>query len=128
MAVREFETADGRRWRVWSVHPQLTPGDRRGRSDRRVTPVENVLDPPVLERRRGRDRRAGGESPAPLGRGALPAPWSTGWLVLEVRAPAAPGAPEVRRVAPIPVGWETCAEAELVARFERAEERRRPAR
>lgn len=128
MSVREFETPDGRRWRVWPVHPQLTAGDRRGRPDRRITPVENVLDPPVLERRRGRERRESAASPAFTARAALPAPWSTGWLVLEMRAGGASGAPEVRRVAPIPEGWETCAEGELVARFERAEERRRPAR
>jgi hypothetical protein len=120
MQVRSFLAPDGHRWRVWLVEPRGRPGERRHAPDRRRTPVEEVLDPPVIERRRGQDRRTGdGRAPRTA---PLPEPWRSGWLVFELD-----GAPERsdqearRRLAPVPDCWRECADAELASLWRRAE-------
>ena len=142
MSVREFRSSDGRRWRVWAVLPQgfgAAPARRgapasnaqaaeRRAADRRIVPVEALADPPVLQRRRGADRRAtdAGGRRASLsrrpGRAAAarpPARWRHGWLVFErvdtaLVLPGAGARPrETRRLAPMPDGWDACTDAEL---------------
>jgi hypothetical protein len=120
MSVREFQSPDGRQWRVWAVRPNSAITERR-RLDRRITPVESLDDPPVLERRRSPDRRAAGgprlrNRPGEL----LPDRWREGWLVYE-EMPRTPDTPcETRRLAPIPPQWESWSEAELAAQLARA--------
>ena len=118
MSVREFQSPDGRRWRVWAVHPNAAIAERR-RVERRVTPVEALDDPPVLERRRSPDRRAAGTRPRRPGE-LLPDRWREGWLVYEELSDAPAGRRETRRLAPIPAQWETCSEAELAVQLARA--------
>jgi hypothetical protein len=121
MSVREFQSPDGRGWRVWAVHPNSAISMERRRADRRVTPVETLDDPPVLERRRGPDRRTHSTA-RPRGRpGALlPDRWREGWLVYEEISDAPPARRETRRLAPIPPQWESWSEAELAAQLARA--------
>jgi hypothetical protein len=113
MPEREFSSPDGRRWRVWEVHPRDVVGERRRDVERRVTPVESLVDPPVLERRQVADRRSGpGRSRATL----LPAPWHDGWIVFEQQPEgtrSSDAVVETRRLAPIPDAWTTCSEREL---------------
>ena len=46
---RRIRDAQGRAWRVTAVRPNDVLGERRLTiSDRRVVPVESLLDPPVL--------------------------------------------------------------------------------
>ena len=120
MSVREFHSPDGRRWRVWAMYPNAAISERR-RTDRRVTPVESLDDPPVLERRRGPDRRTGGNARLRSRPGELlPDRWREGWLVYEELSDAPEGARETRRLAPVPPQWESCSEAELAAQLARA--------
>jgi hypothetical protein len=120
ISVREFQSPDGREWRVWAVHPNAAISERR-RADRRVTPVESLEDPPVLERRRGPDRRAaGGSRPRSRPGELLPDRWREGWLVYEELSDAPQRARETRRLAPIPAHWESCSEAELAEQLARA--------
>jgi len=115
MSVREFRAPDGRRWRVWAVRPNSAITERR-RMDRRVTPVEALDDPPVLERRRSGNRRQRPRSrPGEL----LPDRWRDGWLVYE-DVSTATGDHEMRRLAPIPPQWESCSEADLATHLARA--------
>jgi hypothetical protein len=162
--MRELRAPDGRSWQVWAVKPagflrptagaagaaagttvmaatamtvRRTTGGaviERRRRERRVTPVEMLADPPVLQRRRGRDRRTGlgstaesrrpdtsaRRSPADL----LPAPWRGGWLVFACVAGTSPSATperrETRRLAPIPACWDRCSEADLVEHLQQA--------
>jgi hypothetical protein len=127
MSVREFHSPDGRQWRVWAVRPNAVATDRR-QHDRRVTPVDSLDDPPVLERRRLADRRAtDGARPRSRPAELLPDRWRDGWLVYE-EMPTTPGAPasrETRRLAPIPPHWESCTEAELAEQLSRASVSRR---
>jgi hypothetical protein len=124
MSVREFQSPDGRQWRVWAVRPNSAISERR-RSDRRITPVESLEDPPVLERRRSSDRRAAGSRARSRPGELLPDRWRDGWLVYE-EVPAVPrGLPETRRLAPIPPQWESCSEAELAEQLARASVSRR---
>ena len=117
MSVREFRAPDGRRWRVWDVRPNDEAGERR-RTDRRVTPIESLDDPPVLERRHGIDRRAAGATRPRMRPGdLLPDRWRDGWLVYE---DVSSDGHETRRLAPIPPQWESLSEAELAARLEHA--------
>jgi hypothetical protein len=116
---------DGRRWRVTAVRPQDVLGERRRGADRRVTPVESLLDPPVLQRRTGDDRRVFVERRHALPGVLLPQAWHDGWLLFEaVGAPA--DAPEVRRRAPIPDGWTTLPDAALALELSRASRPSRP--
>ena len=122
MPEREFSSPDGRRWRVWEVHPRDIVGERRRDGERRVTPVESLADPPVLERRQQPDRRSGtSRSRATL----LPTPWQDGWIVFEQQPDGARRSGDVpvvetRRLAPIPDAWAGCSEAELARHLERA--------
>jgi hypothetical protein len=126
MPEREFSSPDGRRWRVWEVHPRDIVGERRRDVERRVTPVESLEDPPALERRRAADRRSGpGRSRATL----LPAPWHDGWIVFEQQPEgtrASDAVVETRRLAPIPDQWVGCSEEELARHLERAVGHRGP--
>ena len=126
MSVREFQSPDGRQWRVWEVRPNSAISERR-RTDRRITPVESLDDPPVLERRRGPDRRTLASKARSRPGELLPDRWRDGWLVYE-EVPAAPRAPrETRRLAPIPPRWESWTEAELAEQLAHASVSRRSA-
>ncbi|AHG88251.1 hypothetical protein J421_0714 [Gemmatirosa kalamazoonensis] len=117
MSVREFRAPDGRQWRVWDVRPNEEAAERR-RSDRRVTPIESLDDPPVLERRHSADRRTpGGTRPRMRPGDLLPDRWRDGWLVYE---DVSGTGHETRRLAPIPPQWESLSEAELAARLDQA--------
>lgn len=91
---------------MWEVHPRDIVGERRRAEERRVTPVEALIDPPVLERRRS-DRRT---TPTRERVTLLPSPWQDGWIVFEQTDG---GSREARRLAPIPSHWTECSEAEL---------------
>lgn len=117
MPEREFSSPDGRRWRVWEVHPRDVVGERRRAVERRVTPVEQLLDPPVLERRVQADRRTTPARPRPQ---VLPQPWQDGWIVFEEQAAPPAARREARRLAPIPPEWTSAPETELAAYLARA--------
>ena len=110
MAHRTFVDEVGVPWDVWDVLPQWT--DRRTGQDRRQMSADDPrVDPPVLEQRRGPDRRigtSGGMRRVKLARG-----FSSGWLTFESRL-------ERRRLSPIPSGWETATISELVDLCSRA--------
>lgn len=115
MSVREFQTPDGERWRVWAVRPNHIIGERR-RDDRRITPVESLDDPPVLERRLGVDRRHGdARRRRALPGTLLPDAWQEGWLVFERTGDGhrTRATPETRRLAPIPDCWDRCSPEDL---------------
>ena len=96
MAHRTFVDDGGVPWDVWEVRPQWT--DRRRGGDRRRLAADDHIDPPVLELRRGKDRRQnGGEG---LRRVKLANGFSGGWLIFESGA-------ERRRLSPIPSDWES---------------------
>lgn len=104
---RRIRDAQGRTWRVTAVRPNDVLGERRlSADDRRVVPVESLLDPPVLQRRKGRDRRVVSEPRHALPGALLPPDWRDGWLMFESDE-------EVRRLAPIPSNWTSMADAEL---------------
>ena len=117
MPHREFRTPDGRRWRVWLVQPKETFGERRGGADRRCVSIDDLDDPPVLERRRGPERRI---ETTPRLKAVLPEPWNAGWLVFEAERQPPHDAREARRLAPVPKDWSVCPEARLAALLERA--------
>ena len=134
MSVREFEAPDGRRWRVWSVRPNYLIGERRAR-DRRATPVESLIDPPVLERRRGVERRqAAARNRRALPGELLPRDWQDGWLVFADVSGERPRADaeadrhgrETRRLAPIPACWDQCDGDDLIAHWRAASPTSRP--
>jgi hypothetical protein len=85
-------------------------GERRQRPERRVLTDDEVTDPPVLERRRGADRRQPTSGAYRRGTRVLPMQWQDGWLVFE-----ADRSPDVRRLAPIPPDWEDCKDDVLAA-------------
>lgn len=117
--TREITGPDGRRWRVSAVRPQDVLGERRRGAERRVTPVEALADPPVLQRRTGIDRRVYVERRHALPGALLPQGWSDGWLLFE--AVGRPGdVPEVRRRAPIPADWSTLSDEALARELARA--------
>ncbi|MGZ8378192.1 MAG: hypothetical protein ACXWZS_14725 [Gemmatirosa sp.] len=111
--------SDGGRWRVTAVRPQDVLGERRRGDDRRVTPVESLLDPPVLQRRRGDDRRVFTERRHALPGQLLPREWHDGWLLFEALGGPA-DTRDVRRRAPIPEGWATLPDAALALELSRA--------
>ena len=104
---RRVRDAQGRSWRVTAVRPNDVLGERRlTAADRRVTPIESLFDPPVLQRRSGRERRVANERRHALPGALLPPAWRDGWLMFE-------SDDEVRRLAPIPSDWTGMADAEL---------------
>lgn len=115
MTQRTFTDPDGVRWMVWEVHPSLVDSarlqERRRAPDRRRT----IAPDPVVERRRGGDRRMA----TPRIRGGVFLPgFESGWLVfsrLDERSPA-----HVRRLAPIPPGWTAVSERDLAELCRRA--------
>ena len=114
---REVRDAQGRPWRVTAVRPNDVLGERRlTADDRRVTPIESLLDPPVLQRRSGRDRRVANERRHALPGALLPPAWRDGWLMFESDE-------EVRRLAPIPSDWTDMADAELAGLLPRSARR-----
>lgn len=117
--VREITGSDGRRWRVTAVRPQDVLGERRRGTDRRATPVEALDDPPVLQRRRGAERRVYVEHRHAMPGLLLPEDWRDGWLLFEaVGAPGDP--PDLRRRAPIPANWTSLPDEALGRELARA--------
>jgi hypothetical protein len=115
MTQRTFTDPDGVRWMVWEVHPSLVERarlwERRRAPDRRRI----VAPDPVVERRRGGDRRA---TTSRIRGGVFLPGFESGWLVfsrLDDRSPH-----HVRRLAPIPPGWTTVSERDLVELCRRA--------
>jgi hypothetical protein len=103
MAHRNFTDGRGVHWEVWDVVPQWA--DRRTGDERRQRPIEELADPPVLEQRRGHERRHG-DPPRGIPRVKIAAGFGGGWLAFE-----SPG--ERRRLSPIPPNWQSASEAEL---------------
>ena len=95
MAHRTFVDDGGVPWSVWEVRPQWT--DRRRGGDRRRVSADEHIDPPVLELRRGVERRQSGGNG--LRRVKLANGFSDGWLIFESGA-------DRRRLSPIPADWE----------------------
>jgi hypothetical protein len=107
MGYRVFRDSRGVEWQTWDVVPQLT--ERRGveRRMKRV-PVEHA------DRRRDPDRRIiRGQRPT------LTAGLDSGWLCFE-------GSMEKRRLAPIPLDWMRCTEAQLERYCQAAKRAPRP--
>ena len=106
MAQRTFVDDRGTPWEVREVRPQWA--DRRTGGDRRQRSLDDEsVDPPVLEHRRGTDRRRGegdGRRRVKLANG-----FSGGWLIFE-------SGDERRRLSPIPADWES-APAEKLSAF-----------
>jgi hypothetical protein len=101
MAYRTFCDSNGSYWQVWDVRPDRV--ERRS-LERRTIP------PPLwrgLERRKGERRGLSGK------RTVVNEGNSTGWLIFESLTAK-------RRLAPIPVGWEKCSQAELRVLAEKA--------
>ncbi len=125
--MREFRSPDGRRWRVWAVHPGEVGravrigvvGERR-HEERRRTPVEALADPPVLQRRRHAERRIAAATARRAPAEVLPAPWCEGWLVFQADPEGPTRAGETRRLAPLPACWDGCSDAELVRHLDEA--------
>ena len=110
MAHRTLIDETGARWEVWDVQPQWV--NRRSDGERRQRSIDDPgVAPPVLEHRRGVERRHVERKPVP--RVTMPEGLSQGWLTFESAA-------ERRRLSPIPSGWETATEAQLAALCARA--------
>jgi hypothetical protein len=120
MLVRRFHTSDGSPWRVWAVRPATVFGERR-LGERRLGGSTRGL-PVGRERRTGVDRRSGqANSDWPRQSHVLPAQWQGGWLVFEPDSSMSSAPSEqLRRLAPIPADWETCADSTLTRYFEEA--------
>ncbi len=106
--MRAFRDDGGTEWTVWEVQPaQFVIGatERRAGRDRRVAPAPD----PVIERRRGDERRA---PVRPLFTGLGPE-LADGWLAERAGAVR-------RRLAPVPDGWDRMPDAELAALCGRA--------
>lgn len=93
MAHREFRSADGRHWAVWSVQPEY--------AERRV--ADAASDVPRTKERRGHNEY----------RVPLATKYSNGWLCFETKG-------EKRRLAPFPKSWDSLADEELDALREKA--------
>ena len=94
MAHRRVQDEGGRWWDVWDTQPTII--DRRGGRERRTG-----------SRARG-DRRQKSEP-----RVAVEPEFRKGWLAFQSGS-------EWRRLAPIPDGWETFSDSELLALVARA--------
>jgi hypothetical protein len=117
MAHRSFTDTSGVQWEVWDVVPQWA--DRRSGNERRRMSVDDVADPPVLEQRRGGERRRASDAGTP--RVKIGGGFVGGWLAFE-------SAVEKRRLSPIPPEWDRASDAELSRWCARASAapRRRP--
>lgn len=93
MAHREFRTADGRDWAVWSVSPEY--------AERRAGDAPDTAQLAA-------ERRAHTNYRVPLS-GAL----TNGWLCFETTG-------EKRRLAPVPESWARLSDAGLIELCERA--------
>ncbi len=102
MAHRTFVDEGGVPWEVWEVRPQWT--DRRQGGDRRRVSADDQIDPPVLELRRGPDRRQ--STGTGMRRVKLANGFSGGWLIFESGA-------DRRRLSPIPADWATAPDDQL---------------
>lgn len=102
MAHRTFIDDEGVPWAVWEVRPQWT--DRRQGTDRRRVAADDHVDPPVLELRRGTDRRK--SDGTGMRRVKLSNGFSGGWLIFE-------SGTDRRRLSPIPADWERAPEDQL---------------
>jgi hypothetical protein len=96
MSYRRFTDTAGTSWEAWEVHPAVI--ERRLSEERRVV------------QRTSSDRRKN-----PLFRLDIPSELRAGWLAVE-------GEVKRMRVAPIPDGWMTLSDAELVGLVTRAPE------
>jgi hypothetical protein len=106
--MRVFLDDAGSEWVVWEVRPEKAlfgQAERRVGIDRRLAAAPD----PVIERRRGIERRARarrlGRAPGTEGAG--------GWLAFQCGTTR-------RRLAPVPSGWRELPDAELVALCRRA--------
>ena len=102
MAQRIFRDEQGTEWTVIGVVPRAS--ERRGREERRRSTAPDV----VVERRRGSDRRLRDRARALLS-GGLEGGWLC-FLAGEIR----------RRITPIPPGWDTLPDRELLRLLARA--------
>lgn len=94
MAHRRVQDDQGRWWDVWDTRPTII--DRRGGRERRTgSRIKN-------------DRRQKNEA-----RVAVEPEFRDGWLAFQ-------SGTEWRRLAPIPEGWDTLADRELLALLSRA--------
>ena len=108
MAHRSFIDSSGVSWDVWEVRPH---GERRAGGERRQLSLDDPrVDPPVLEQRRGVERRrTAGDDGSYLTTRAS----GDGWLTFD-------SGRERRRLAPIPTTWATASPAELAVLCARA--------
>jgi hypothetical protein len=123
MFERRFYTSDGQRWRVWAVRPGTVAGERRRTERRDPARLQRTVEPPLIERRRTRDRRAPGDRPTHFRLShVLPEAWRDGWLVFE---PADNALDTPRRLPAVPSDWQECDDRQLEEYFERADRGRR---
>ncbi|MEO6527639.1 MAG: hypothetical protein ABIP93_13495 [Gemmatimonadaceae bacterium] len=107
MGYRIFRDSEGTEWQAWDVIPQLT--ERREMERRmKLVPVEHADRRRAPERRFTRARRPN-----------LSAGLDNGWLCFE-------GGPEKRRLAPIPLDWMRCSDAQLAHYCQAAKRAPRP--
>jgi hypothetical protein len=110
MAHRSFVDRGGVPWDVWEVKPEWA--DRRSGVDRRQLTLDDPrADPPVIEQRRGPERRVGTGKRVP--RLKMGEQYSAGWLAFESSS-------ERRRLSPIPPGWDQLGEPVLASLCEKA--------
>ena len=88
--------------------------------ERRQRAIDELPDPPVLEQRRGEERRVG-ERQSGIPRVKIMGTFGTGWLTFE-------SPHEKRRLSPIPPNWQSASEAELSQLCENASTAPRPRR
>ena len=122
MIERRFRTSDGRSWRVWAVRPGSLADERRRAAERRLQAGGRPPNPPGIERRSGRDRRADAARAVRLRASrVLPEAWRDGWLVFE---PEDQHGGAARRLPSIPSDWESCSDVRLGEYLQNASERR----
>jgi hypothetical protein len=102
--MRSFRDGTGTEWIVWAVHPQEEASrhhERRSVADRRLSPAPE----PVIERRVRTDRRAASDDSRDWR--TIRMHYPNGWLTFQSGTVR-------RRLSPIPVGWASFTEAQLV--------------
>jgi hypothetical protein len=114
MPYRNFVDEQGTQWEVWEIQPQMA--ERRMGGERRLQNAAETGnwgdDPPVMDRRTTRDRRAPGRT-RPLPRVNLGSEMARGWLAFE-------SAEQRRRLSPIPAGWYEATPQQLAELCRRA--------